>query len=444
MVLGMARRFCDGHEELAKVVSIGCREWKAEALPDGVSLDGELGMARVAGLRGQVVYRAVGTLFETRATLTPGGDYLLMFPTNVAGSGLEGKIQAGQPWSELRMAIGCHYNGRLEKVNDLVAMRSSDKGETWGEAMPAYDIDYNQHGFIPLIPRGSKRIYCFGTQPVWGEFTNQKGLNENAPIGYRYSDDDGLSWCEARLIRPKNDPVMRMCETEAGTWLLGTHEGDWSYKPLMTRQYLLRSEDRGQSWELLPGHRHGGWHAKGFNRMDEGRPINLGNGNVLLMTRTPEGHLWQSWSEDDGKTWSDFEPSSLIHPDAPPMLFMLSDGKTLAAFHHNRHHDSNYTGLAATKPELMGDRSEMWVSFSTDGGVHWAEPRFVFSNALAPTVGLPFMDHACSYMDAFLDGDEWQLFLPHRWMRALRMRIKERDLLALPTQSDIDGQAKTN
>ena len=55
---------------------------------------------------------------------------------------------------------------------------------------------------------------------------------------------------------------MRMCETDRGTWILGSHEGDWSYKPLITRQYLLRSEDQGESWEVIPGRRHGGgWHA---------------------------------------------------------------------------------------------------------------------------------------------------------------------------------------
>jgi len=34
-------------------------------------------------------------------------------------------------------------------------------------------------------------------------------------------------------------------------------------------------------------------------------------------------------------------PTPLVHPDAPPMLFHLADGKTLAAFHRNRHHDRN-------------------------------------------------------------------------------------------------------
>ena len=85
--------------------------------------------------------------------------------------------------------------------------------------------------------------------------------------------------------------VMRMCETDDGTWLIGTHELDRSYKPLMARQYILRSEDQGKTWDLLPGKRHGGWYARCYNRMDELRPINLGDGRIYALARTPEGHL---------------------------------------------------------------------------------------------------------------------------------------------------------
>ena len=141
----------------------------------------------------------------------------------------------------------CHYGRQEEKVNDLVAMRSKDRGETWVGPRRPIDIDYNLHGFIPFVPTLSdvnpgQRIYCFGTQPMWDLHTTAHGLFENAPIGYRYSDDDGQHWSEVRLIRPENDPaytgmsVMRMCETRQGSWLIGSHEGDRSYRPLMTRQ----------------------------------------------------------------------------------------------------------------------------------------------------------------------------------------------------------------
>jgi len=228
-----------------------------------------------------------------------------------------------------------------------------------------------------------------------------------------------------------------MCETRKGTWLLGSHEGDWTYKPLMTRQYILRSEDQGASWELLPGRRHGGWAVAGYNRMDEGRPIALHDGRVLLMMRSPEGHLWQSWSEDDGKAWTDPAASPLVHPDAPPMLFHLSDGKTLAAFHHNRYHDKNYSGLSGEKEDIMRDRSEIWVSFSENGGEEWSEPRFVFSTAVAPRFDKPFFNFQCSYMDMFMDGTTVHLIVPHLWHQVLHLQIEESDLRNLSLSEEL-------
>lgn len=410
--------------KLADIVPLRGVNIQTSSPSAGLTIHTELGILAGAGISGQVVHRTADPsipLFETRATITPGGDYLLMFPD------------------------GGHYGSADRKINDLLAYRSSDRGQSWQGPTLAFDIDYNQHGFIPLIPRGSTRLYAFGTQPIWDLYTRKRGLQENAPIGYRYSDDDGHTWSEVRIIRPENAPdfrgmsVMRMCETDAGTWLLGSHEGDWSYRPLMTRQYILRSTDQGRTWTVGPHLRHGGWYVPRFNRMDEGRPINLGGGKVLLMTRTPEGHLWLLRSDDDGLTWTDPEPTPLIHPDAPPMLFHLSDGKTLAAFHHNRHHDLDYTGLSGAKPALMKDRSEIWVSLSSDEGYTWSEPRFVFVNALAEYFDSPFRNYQCSYMDLFMDGETLNLFVPHRWRQVLHLQLPEGALERLPTEREIVG-----
>ena len=259
-------------------------------------------------VRGKVIHRSSTIVWVPRATITPKGDYLILFP--------EGR--------------GRYYQG--EK---MLAYRSSDKGRTWRGPTVAFDASQSHHGFVPMIPRGSKRIYAFGTQPIPGMVGDRsKGLHENCPIGFRYSDDDGLSWSAVTLIRPKNDPeftgmsCVRMCETDTGTWLIGSHDGIWGKSekgPVTTRQYVLRSEDRGESWELLPRERPGGWYLEKFDRMDEGTLVNLGGGKVLLAIRTAEGHIWESRSVDDGRTWSKPKPTRLIHPDAPPMIFHLGD-----------------------------------------------------------------------------------------------------------------------
>ncbi len=408
---------------LAESLQIQGTTIQTKAPPAGLVLREELGLLTVDALDGQVVHRTTTRILETRATITPGGDYLLMFPE------------------------GDHYaKSKGQKMNTMIAYRSSDKGRTWQGPTVAFDIPYSQHGFIPLIPRGGKRIYAFGTQPIPGKWTWENGQQENAPIGYRWSDDDGQTWSEVALIEPVNDPefrgmsVMRMTETDAGTWLLGAHLADWSSKPIKTRQYLLRSEDQGKTWTVLPGARPNGWFATGFDRMDEGRPLNLGDGRVLFMSRTPAGHLFTAWSQDDGRSWTPPAPSPLVHPDAPPMLFPLSDGKTLVAFHHNRVPPTNPRDLN-DKAETMKVRSEIWVATSTDEGRTWSEPRFAFANAVQPVHAVAGFNFQCSYLDAFTDGGVLHLFLPHRWQQVVHLTIKESALATLPTVAELAQRA---
>ncbi len=407
---------------IAETVRIRMQEIAHASLSGGLLIDEELALARHPALTGQVVHVACNEharLYETRGTITPGGDYLLMFPD------------------------GLHYGHAGTKVNEMMAYRSPDKGNTWVGPTVAFDIDYNQHGFIPLQPAGDNRLYAFGTQPLWDMYNREDGLHENAPIGYRYSDDDGRTWSEVRLIRPDNDPefrgmsVMRMCETARGTWLLGTHEGDWSYKPLLTRQYILRSEDRGASWELVPGKRHGGWHAGALGRMDEGRPLAVAGDEVYLLARTPTGRLWDSRSLDDGRTWSEFKPTSMINPDAPPMLFPLSDGQTWVNLHHNVHSQATYEGLHG-KMEGMKDRGQLWASLSQDGGRTWSEPGFLCTMARKPVPEAnAFLNFQCSYVDGFADSPFLHLFMPQGWNRVLHLKIEEDRLSELPTAQEL-------
>ena len=247
---------------LTDAVRVGTKDIPTKNPPKGLKVDETMGLMMVNAVDGQVVHRTNTRILETRATITPKGDYLLMFPE------------------------GDHYaKSKGEKINAMMACRSSDKGRTWSAPKEAFDIPYGQHGFIPLTPRGTKRIYAFGTQPIPGKWTWENGQRENAPIGYRWSDDDGHTWSDVKLIAPRNDPdfkgmsVMRMTETDAGTWIVGSHLADWSVKPFTTRQYILRSEDRGETWTVLPGARPNGWIADGFDRMDEGaRSISVGAG----------------------------------------------------------------------------------------------------------------------------------------------------------------------
>ncbi len=160
----------DKYEKLADTVIVQDNHIAQGSVPRGYKFDKDLGFLLHESIQGQVIYRNTFKGFgmdAARAVITPNGDYLLMFPV-------------GEHY-------GSHY-ARIQKprkqVNQMTAFRSKDKGKTWEGPRRAFDIEYDQHGFIPLIPRGGKRIYAFGTQPIFELFDNQKGgPAENAPIG---------------------------------------------------------------------------------------------------------------------------------------------------------------------------------------------------------------------------------------------------------------------
>jgi hypothetical protein len=349
-----------------------------------------------------------------RPVIAPNGDYLL---TVVAGKAHYGSIDP-------------HC-----KVNDILLYRSKDKGKTWlGPTLPAH-IPYNQHAWVPLVPKGSKRIYVFGTEPAPDNFTPP----ENGGIAFRYSDDSGYTWSAPQRIQPGNDPgfqgmwCINATETEEGAWLLAPHAGGYNsadhYALRGTWLYALRSEDQGKNWTLLPGPRPQGWQWQPANRMDEGRPLALGNGRAVLFARTEEGHLWQLRSQDDGKTWSRPSPTPLVHPDAPPMIQKLSDGKTIIALHHNRG-----VGGAFNRD----DRSELWISLSRDEGFTWTEPRFLMSTATTTTRTLFGTEQYCiTYCDLLADDGMLNIFLPHLWRQVLQVRMRESDLTRLPTKRNL-------
>ena len=123
------------YEKIADHTQIGQRRISTQHLPDGVVLCGPLGLVASVYVDGQVVHRARDPergLFECRAEIMPNGDWLLLFPD------------------------GGHYGRAAEKVNDMLAYRSRDGGRTWAGEGIAFAIDYNQHGFVPLVPRGRR------------------------------------------------------------------------------------------------------------------------------------------------------------------------------------------------------------------------------------------------------------------------------------------------
>ncbi len=396
-------------------INVAGRSFSLDSLPPNLVSHPDLGVITHAGAQIERIHLD-DFVCHPRAIVLPNGEMLLFHAA--------GPLHYG--WARLG-----------PKGNDMLLRRR--KNDTWSDPVQPWTLPYSQHAAIPFIPRGSSTLYAFGTEPKPGHYDGE----ENAAIGFRRSEDDGKTWSAVTLIRPINAldfqamSAMRMCETTDGTWLLGAHAGEWSGqegvdRKVVTRQFLLRSTDQGQTWTLQPGAWPDGWYVKNYNRMDEGRPIALADNRVLLMVRTPTGYLWELRSNDGGASWTEPRPTTLAHPDAPPMLFHLADGKTLAAFHHNK----NLPGHMSHE-----NRTELWASLSKDDGLTWSEPRFLLANAAEPAIlgGWGGSTPMVSYADLVERNGTLHLFVDHQMRQILHLRFTEQLLRELPTRADLNA-----
>ena len=398
-------------------VVVGGVELDPQHLPPELAAYPDLGIMTGADVAVQRIHAwpsPTNRIFHPRAVEAPGGDYLVLF---TAGTGF--------------------IRNQTEKVNDHVMYRSVDEGASWlGPVLP-WRTSANTHSGILLQPEGTGRVYAFA---------HEKPLDapdvetQNGHLLMRHSDDDGHTWSAPTRIRPTNDPDLEAtahnpgCETGRGTWILPVYdtmqENDGG-KERIDRQYVLRSESRGETWELLPEKRPGGWFIEGWDYMIEGQAVCPGGTDVLLFTRAPGGHVYLLRSEDDGRTWSEPEPLAFVHPNAPPMVFLLADGETLAAFHHNEYNPE--------RPFDQSVRDELWVSLSTDGARTWSEPRFVAANIAE--AGDLWNSPSISYDDLLVDGEALHLIMDYQYRQVLHLKFTEDDLKGFPTQEELARMA---
>ena len=124
-------------------------------------------------------------------------------------------------------------------------------------------------------------------------------------------------------------------------------------------QACMLSDDGGHTWtrsnEIVVDIPRGAMEAQ----IVETEPDRL-----LCMCRTSTGYVYQSVSEDGGKTWGKSEPTSLPSPESMMRMIKLRSGKLLVVW--------NNTSSTTQEP-----RHPLAASLSSDGGRSWSKPKIV-------------------------------------------------------------------
>lgn len=107
------------------------------------------------------------------------------------------------------------------------------------------------------------------------------------------------------------------------------------------------STDEGKTWKL-----HGAVASKPWAL--ENMITELKDGRLWMLIRTSSGVLWQSYSSDKGRTWSEAKASTIANPGSRFFIRRLASGNLLLVNHYN------FTG-----------RSHLTAQISTDDGATW-------------------------------------------------------------------------
>lgn len=153
------------------------------------------------------------------------------------------------------------------------------------------------------------------------------------------SKDNGHTWSAPRalgedtnighLLGPvKNKPV----QLDDGTIIAPTsieypkedgEDQDW-------RVYFEISKDLGQTWEVVGPINDG-------VEFDAIQPsvLTYPDGKLQVICRTRQDVLAESWSEDQGKTWSEMKAMTLPNPNSGTDAVTLADGRQLLVYNHS-------------------------------------------------------------------------------------------------------------
>ncbi|MFY9160743.1 sialidase family protein [Aquirufa ecclesiirivi] len=168
------------------------------------------------------------------------------------------------------------------------------------------------------------------------------------------SKDGGKTWSNTErlplgILGPiKNKPVM----LKDGTLLCPTSSEDNGW-----RVHFEMTKDGGRTWSRTEAINDG----KEFSAIQPS-VLFLKDGRLQILCRSKNGYILESYSSDQGKTWSALKAISLPNPNSGTDAVTLKDGRQVLVYNH----------VTKESQEWGGKRSPLNVAISSDSK-NWKE-----------------------------------------------------------------------
>lgn len=230
---------------------------------------------------------------------------------------------------------------------------SDDQGKTFTEPTPMARASQVGRAFDPTLwidPAG-RLWYLFnrGNKTTAQHNVYARTCADPDAATPVWSDEFYVGYKESSFSFRMNKPTV----LSSGEWIMPvTHAAEPIYDWHGHAKHLHGvgiSADQGRTWSL-----HGAVKAPFWAL--ENMIVQQRDGRLWMLIRTGSGVLWESYSSDCGKTWSDGAPTTIANPGSRFFIRRLASGNLLLVNHYK------YKG-----------RSHLTATLSTDDGRTWNE-----------------------------------------------------------------------
>ncbi len=261
---------------------------------------------------------------------------------------------------------GCSDEGNI----DVILRRSTDGGLTWGPVQVLANDGRNPcKNPVPVVLPSGRILLLW----LWNEWIASKEERTTRKVYITQSDDDGLSWARSREITdqvyqpgwtwyglgPCHGLVKQLAPAAGRIIVPARHGGGKGYKQ---HAHIIFSDDGGQTWRI-----------GGISKLDatgESAVAELGDGGIMLNSRSRQGRRIVSISMDGGRTIQSSQVSSLIEP---------KNGCQGSLLTYSINPSTRQATLLFSNPMDSQNRTNGRLRVSTNNGKTWNNG-FLYSN----------------------------------------------------------------
>jgi hypothetical protein len=273
---------------------------------------------------------------------------------------------------------------------EIVMVTFSPDGLTLSDPVVAFSGD-NQpgNGMLPDLAAHDGELHAISTPEL--REVEQKPGGPTGPGSTRMYDvwharttGGGRTWEPARIIwhgycgglmdwkEMKDGRIL----VPLGSWVSGRERSFPTGAHVTTVVY---SDDGGASWTQseseLVAPCYPGYNGNNYGAC-EPAVIQLEDGRIWMLMRTQTGVMYESYSHDNGTTWSDAQPSRFFSSTSPSDFDRLPDGRLVNVW-------NNYEMPPRVENQFeYGGRDALHVAISDDDGRTWRGFREIYRDAL--------------------------------------------------------------